>query len=224
MRKIQPTTFVLLGALIAGASGVLAPKAYGQWYYGPEFDARPVHFGLSGGVAVPTGSFSNDFNTGWNVGGNIAFPLGYKSPVWIQLDIDHSQFGANNAVLNAFDATNGWAAVNSATFNVVLNLVQSYGRRPAPITPYLIAGGGFYSRYIELSNYTYNGYCNGYYGCVGYGGSFYSRTDNVGGWDAGAGVRFVMRPVRLFIEARYNSAVTDNGNTGFVPIKVGVEW
>jgi hypothetical protein len=222
MQKIRFPTLALFSALLAGATGVLAPTADAQWYYGPAFDARPVHFGISGGVAVPTGSLSNDFTTGWDIDGNLAIPLGYKSPVWLQFDFGHSQFGANNNTLANFNANNGWAAVNSATANVVVNLVQSYGRQPAPITPYLIAGGGFYSRYIELNNFG-NGYCGPYYGCP-YGGSFYSRTDNVGGWDAGAGVRFVMRPVRLFIEARYNSAETANGNTGFVPINIGVEW
>jgi hypothetical protein len=223
MHTARPTTLVLYGALVMGAVTVTARDARAQWYYGPEFDARPVHFGISGGVAVPTGSFSNDFNTGWSVGGNVAIPLGYKSPVWLQFDFDHSQYGANNSTLNNFGANNGWAAMNSATANVVLNLVQSYGRRPAPITPYLIGGGGFYSRYVELNNYAPTGYCNPFY-CGYYGYTRFARTDNVGGWDAGAGVRFVMRPVRLFIEARYNSALTSGGNTGFVPISVGVEW
>jgi hypothetical protein len=206
----------LVGALALGARGAEA-----QWYYGPAFDARPVHVGVSGGVAVPTGSFGDDFNVGWNGGVNVAIPLGYKSPVWLQFDFNHSQFGAKNSLLDAYNANNGWAAVNSGTANLVVNLVQSYGRRPAAITPYLIGGGGIYSRYVELNNYVY-GNCGGY-GCT-FPGNYYSRTDNVGGWDAGAGIRFVARPVRIYVEARYNSALTSGGNTGFVPVSVGIEW
>jgi hypothetical protein len=223
MHTLRLRKFAWVSACTIGAMSLSARDARAQWYYGPEFDARPIHVGITGGVAVPTGSFASDFNTGWNIGGNVAVPLGYKSPVWIQIDFQHSQFGANNSTLTQFGANNGWAAVNSLTGNLVVNLVQSYGRRPAPITPYLIGGGGLYSRYVELNNFVGNGYCNPFY--CGYNGyTAYARTDNVGGWDAGAGVRFVMRPVRLFIEARYNSAFTSGGNTGFVPITVGVEW
>ena len=200
--NVRTLTLAAFGALAGTVALAAAPRAAdAQWYQSPAFDARPIHFGISGGLAVPTGSFANDFNTGWNVGGNVAVPLGYKSPVWIQADFNYAQFGASNSFLNTYGATNGYEAMASGTLNLVVNLVQSYGRRPAPITPYLIGGGGFYG-----SNYTYQ-----------------SRTETVGGWDAGAGVRFVMRPVRLFIEARYNSAITDR-TTGFIPISVGVEW
>jgi hypothetical protein len=208
------------------ALGGAARAADAQYYAPPSFDARPVHFGLSGGLAVPTGAFSNDYNTGWNVGGNVAFPLGYKSPLWIQVDVNHSQFGANDALLNNYGATNGWSSMTSVTGNLVINLVQSRGRRPTPITPYLIGGGGFYSRYAELDNFTVGSYCNPFFGC-GYFGSnqvVATRTTTTGGWDAGGGFRFNMYPVQLFVEARYNSAVTDHSTTGFVPISIGVEW
>jgi hypothetical protein len=217
----QTMKLATIAAGFVGALATTAPSAHAQWYYGPAFDARPVHIGIDGGVAIPTGTFGNNFNTGWDFGANIAIPLGYKSPVWLQFAFNHAQFGATNSLLNAYNATNGWAAVNSGTANLVVNLIQSYGRRPAMITPYLVGGGGIYSRYIELNNFSY--YC-GWYGCTPYAGTFYSRTDNVGGWDAGAGVRFVARPVRIYIEARYNSALTSGGNTGFVPINIGIEW
>jgi hypothetical protein len=220
---VRTTTFVLAGMLaLAGA----ARGAEAQYYQAPSFDARPVHFGLSGGVAVPTGAFSNDFNAGWNVGGNVAIPLGYKSPFWIQLDVNHSEFGANDALLANFGATNGWASMTSATANLVINLVQSRGRRPTPITPYLIGGGGFYSRYVELNNSTVNSFCSPFFGCGFFGSSnvVATRTTTTGGWDAGGGFRINMAPVQLFIEARYNSAITDHSTTGFVPISIGVEW
>jgi hypothetical protein len=223
--NVRSLTLAAFGAFAGTLTLAAAPRAAdAQWYQSPAFDARPIHFGISGGLAVPTGSFANDFNTGWNVGGNVAVPLGYKSPVWIQADFNYAQFGASNSFLNTYGATNGYEAMASGTLNLVVNLVQSYGRRPAPITPYLIGGGGFYSRYVQLTNYTLSG-CDPYFGCGFYGSNYtyQSRTETVGGWDAGAGVRFVMRPVRLFIEARYNSAITDR-TTGFVPISVGVEW
>jgi hypothetical protein len=224
MQSIVRTTTFVFGCAVALAAAARGADA--QYYSAPSFDARPIHFGISGGLAVPTGSFANDYNTGWSVDGNVAVPLGYKSPVWIQADFGYSQFGASNALLNNFHATDGYAAMASGTLNLVVNLVQSYGRRPAPITPYLIGGGGFYSRYVELNNYNSFGACDPFFGCGFYGSNtrYSSRTETVGGWDAGAGVRFVMRPVRLFVESRYNSAVTDNHTTGFVPITVGIEW
>jgi hypothetical protein len=221
---VRTSTFILFGALALGAT---TRGAAAQYYAPTSFDARPVHFGISGGLAVPTGAFSNDFNTGWNVGGNVAIPLGYKSPIWIQADFNYSQFGASNALLNQYGANNGYGSMASGTLNLVVNLVQSYGRRPAPITPYLIGGGGFYSRYVELNNYAGGTFCDPFLGC-GYFASnnttYSSRTETTGGWDAGAGLRFVMRPVRFFVEARYNSAVTNHNTTGFVPISVGIEW
>jgi hypothetical protein len=40
----------------------------------------------------------------------------------------------------------------------------------------------------------------------------------------GAGIRFRMRPIRVFVEARYHSAFTNRTNTAYVPISAGIEW
>jgi|GEM_PF-998524 len=216
-------------ALTASALAVAAPRAaHAQFYYpNPSFDQREVHFGISGGAAVPTGSYASDFNAGWNTDVNLAIPLGYHSPLWLQFDGAYSRFYASDQLLANFGANTGFSSMTSGTANLVINLVQGHGRRSAPITPYLIGGGGIYSRYIQVGNYTLYPVCNPYFGC-GYapGGTdvTFARTQTVGGWDAGGGLRFAAAPFRIFIESRYNSALTTHGPSGFVPITLGIEW
>ena len=76
-------------------------------------------------------------------------------------------------------------------------------RLPTPmVSPYLIAGGGYYN----LKSYAE-------------GSSSISKF----GWDAGAGVGLPLtHSVSTFVEAQYISVLTDGQHTNFVPVTLGV--
>jgi len=51
-----------------------------------------------------------------------------------------------------------------------------------------------------------------------------TRTQVAPGFDAGAGLRYRLPPVRLFLEVRYNTLYGRHGNTTYVPLVFGTEW
>jgi hypothetical protein len=211
-----------VGALSIALAAPSAQAQYASDYYGGPFWSRPYHFGAEFGGAIPIGNYNNNVNGGWDAGFNFAIPLGYRSPIWLQFDGNYASFGVNTNTLISNGANSGYSSLSSLTANLVFNFANTSG-----ITPYVLGGGGIYDRYTQLDNIggVYAG-CDPYFGYCGYYGVYNvrSRSEIAGGWDAGGGLRFRMRPVQLYVEARYNSAFTNHGNTNIVPITVGVEW
>jgi hypothetical protein len=213
-----------LGAIAMSASVASAQYRVSYGYYN-TFDNEPVHVGFSGGVAFPTGPFAEHFNPGWIVDGNLAFPIERRSPIWVQFDVAYSRYGVNSQTLANYDVNTGYGSMLSGTANLVIALTDDPRAR---VVPYLIGGGGVYSRYVELDNYQNGGVaCDPFFGfCQPYNTTVpvLSHTETVGGVDGGAGLRFRARRVNFFIEARYESAFTNQTATAFVPLKFGIEF
>lgn len=211
--------------VVAALSLCMSARAAQAQYYAQQYQPfwdRPFHFGASVGGAIPTGNYANNVYGGWDFGLNFAVPLAHRSPFWFQIDLNYASFGVNDQTLIQHGANTGYSSLSSATGNLVYNF-QTTG----PVTPYILGGGGIYDRYTQLANVTGTYvYCDPFFGWCGYYGSYdlRGRTEIAGGWDAGGGFRFRMRPVRVFIEARYSSALTNHGSTNIVPITIGVEW
>ncbi|HTA73884.1 MAG TPA: hypothetical protein VK733_06410 [Gemmatimonadaceae bacterium] len=217
-----------LGAMALSASVASEASAQYRVRYGYNYDAfdnEAVHIGISGGAAVPTGPYAERFNPGWNVDGNLAIPLDRRSPIWLQFDVGYSRFGVNSQTLNDFNVNTGFSSMLSGTANLVIGLTDDPRAR---VVPYLIGGGGVYSRYVELDNYQNSGVaCDPFFGfCQSYNQTVpvLTRTETVGGLDGGAGLRFKMRRVNFYLEARYETAFTNTTNTAFVPIRFGIEF
>ena len=209
---------VIVSAVAAHRSQAQAGFGYGSFW------ERPIHAGVDVGASFPTGQFSDAFDPGWNVGGNLAWPVNSRGDIWLQADFNFASGLVNGATLNAYDATDGGATITSGTLNVVFNGRDYWGG----VSPYLLAGGGAYWRYVELDDYAGAvAYCSpffGYCGVVGVAVPVVTRTQLAPGWDVGAGLRFRLPPLRLFLEARYNSAYTHHGNTTYLPVVFGIEW
>lgn len=188
------------------------------------FWQRPWHAGVDVGASIPTGAFSQAFDPGWDVGGNLALPISPHGAVWLQGDVNYASQSMSSSLAQAYGAAGGRASISSGTVDMVLN------RRSivwGDFTPYVLFGGGVYWRYVELDNSGAVGYCDpflGYCGVYGLTVPVRTRTEIAPGFDAGGGFRVRLPPLRFFVEARYNNLYTRHGNTSFVPIVIGSEW
>jgi outer membrane protein with beta-barrel domain len=93
----------------------------------------PVHFGLGGGVSIPSGTTSDGLKTGWH-GMALVQILPAASPVGFQIDGAYQQLN--------FDGGGGKDQVIDGTANVVYEFKTSSETR---FRPYLIGGGGVYN-------------------------------------------------------------------------------
>ena len=66
--------------------------------------AKPVQFGVFGGVASPTGDLSTDFNTGFNAGAALGFNPALI-PLGVRIDGAYSQFGLKGGGANSHFTT-----------------------------------------------------------------------------------------------------------------------
>jgi hypothetical protein len=214
-----------LGAFALSASVASAQYRVRYGYNLNTFDNEPVHFGISGGLAVPTGPFAERFDPGWTVDANVAIPLARRSPIWLQFDAAYSRFGVNSNTLQSFNVNTGFGSMLSGTGNLVIGLTDDPRAR---VVPYLIGGGGVYSRYVELDNYQNNGVaCDPFFGfCQSFNTTVpvLTRTETVGGVQGGLGLRIRTRRVNFLLEAKYETAFTNQTNTAFVPITFGIEF
>jgi hypothetical protein len=209
-------------ALMVGVLGAQRVQAQYGPGYGP-FWQRPIHLGIDVGGSVPTGRFADNFQPGWDVGGNLAVPLTPHGGIWLQGDFNYAAQNMEPSIAAAYGANAGRASVTSGTLNLVLNKRDYLGR----VTPYLLIGGGAYWRNVQLDDYAGLGYCNdyvGYCGVYGVAVPVRTRTQLAPGFDGGGGFRFRLRPVHVFLEVRYNSVYTRHGNTAYLPIVLGTEW
>ena len=94
-----------------------------------------VHFGVSGGVALPIGDLGNAANVGFDLGARVTVPL--SSPSWgLRGDVNWNRFG-------------GKAGVNSYSYvSIAGNLVH---REPGARL-YEFFGPGAYNQKIEFTN------------------------------------------------------------------------
>jgi hypothetical protein len=218
MRALRRGTGMLFAAIfLANGSGAQ------EYVNNGPFWQRPFHAGIDIGGSIPTGQYGDAFQSGWDVGGNVALPVSPHGGIWIQADANYASGLVNGATARAFGADGGGSSITSGTLNLVLNKRDYIGR----ITPYLLFGGGAYWRLVELDDFGGGTFCNAFYGFCGVYGAqvpVRSRSQFDPGWDGGGGLRFRLPPVRLFVEARYNAVYGRHGTTTYVPIVFGTEW
>jgi hypothetical protein len=99
---------------------------------------KPVQFGIAAGAALPTSDLSNDFNTGFNVTGTVAF-----NPAMIPLGI------RVDGAYNSFGAKGGGANVNFTS--VTGNLLYKFPS--VSISPYAIGGAGWYHAAVNAPGF-----------------------------------------------------------------------
>ena len=192
---------IVSGFLGLAACALAAAPAHAQ-----SPTARPISFGIAGGVTQPLGDFGDIASTGFNVMGTLGFQptaqvFGFRA------DVAYHRFG-----LDDFEgvSVDGNANIISGVASVVMTVSNSNGVRP-----YLIGGGGVYRQAVDAD--------------LGDGITVDdSETDF--GLAGGGGISFPLGGMNAFIEARYHSVFSsgdddeDSGNTNFIPVVIGIQF
>lgn len=166
--------------------------------------SSPVRFGITGGLAAPVGSLSNNTGLGWDAGAlvNVGFPL---LPLGFRLDALWQQMPGSTSP--------GGISTKTRAIDGTLNATYSFGGL-SPINFYFIGGLGVYNVRRE-SHWLYVTP-----GGVSSGSS--STTQTRFGLNGGLGFLFRFSGFSTFVEARYHDVFTSGGSTEIVPINVGI--
>ncbi|HTS02752.1 MAG TPA: outer membrane beta-barrel protein [Thermoanaerobaculia bacterium] len=151
-------------------------------------------FGLSGGASLPTSDTKDAFDDGWHGG----LVLNYEFPalpIGIRVDGDYRKFGPKS----------GTPGVHPSQEIIDGNANLVVGLRIIALKVYALGGAGIYNMGSAS-------------------GVLSSGSELDFGWNAGAGVAFVLGKVSIFGEGRYHEVTLDNsaGKFKFVAATAGI--
>jgi hypothetical protein len=149
-----------------------------------------TYFRLGAGVSVPSGDFSNFVKQGFNVTGSLGWHK-WNSPIGLRADVGYDHFSLKSGLTG--NAPNVWSGLGDITLKIPQVLA---------VSPYVVAGGGFYHFSDD--------------------GSGSSTTK--GGWNAGGGITFGVGMAKLFIESRYMHVATPTKATTYYPVILGFSF
>ena len=93
--------------------------------------AKPVSFGIAGGMSMPTGDFGNAFKSGYNVSGILQF----QQPSWpvaLRIEAQYQDFSAKGGV----DAS-------AKTIGGLANVIYAFPTK-STVRPYVTGGLGYF--------------------------------------------------------------------------------
>ena len=171
----------------------------------------PWYLGLSAGPNVPIGDAADVYKAGFNV----TVPIGWQpqgSPFGLRLDLSYSRFngkelGAGASRFQA-DDPNIWSATVNATLDLVRWGLDQRG------SLYVVGGGGAH-RFSDFAETGFDGEEDN---------ALKGEAFTKAGLSAGGGIAFPIGGASLFVESRWVTAFTENNNTNWVPIIVGLKW
>lgn len=153
--------------------------------------SKPVSLGIAAGAAIPVSTLSDSWSTGYN--GTVALGLSsVGSPLGLRFEGSYNKFIGRN---DNFGNNQPDYRVIDGTANVV------YALPGVGITPYLIAGGGYYNLKEDLPNLS---------------------AVNKFGINGGVGAMFPLSGFNTYVEARVHDVFTDFNSTWFVPVTFGI--
>ena len=168
------------------------------------YTARGFYIGIAGGAVMPQGTFDDFFDTGFN----ISVPMGWQrplSPLGLRLDLSYNRFNAASLTDTPveFDDATEWSALLDAKVKLPFgqaDLTQPVHRRSGV---YLLGGGGIH-RFTDFGTD--------------------ANDETAFGLNGGAGIEWGWGMNTVFLEARYISAFTDQDNTTYIPIVLGITF
>lgn len=190
----------LLAVLVAGSIAAAPMAASAQISTG---------FSIAGGLALPSGEFSNGgadvsaVKSGYNLaaGMNVGVPL---LPVGLRLEAAYNAFDFKNLPAGSSGSQNIISGTVNGTFGLGL--------------PYVIGGIGYYSTKAKASSGTT---------------TLNSDRANAIGLNGGVGLRFPLGLISTFAEIRYhkmmgssnaNTANLPPANVSYIPITFGINF
>jgi hypothetical protein len=198
---------------------------------------RGFYFGIAGGWSAPTGDYADPFDDGWN----ITVPFGFQSVT--------SRFGFRGDI--SYDAHGGQTLGNvppTTTPGTGDPVVTPYGDVPVnTVSNLAFSDGSIWSGNVALTLdlFQWGSQKTGSVYLLGGGGIHYFSSPEVVitpvaspstpttfegesqtkfGLNGGGGIAFAIGRGSIFVESRYFTAYTDNSNSDWVPIIIGMKW
>ena len=194
---------------------------------------------ISGGYSLPQGDVSDILDDGYSFrGGATYWPETW--PIGIVLDTEYSSFDMSNSAIREInqgiiDGGGEGELTGGDVTSWSFSISGTWSPSESGSGFYVIAGVGMYvleGQVNENGLVYYPPYCDPWYwwcypGGVG-PGTFpvASQSTTEFGWNAGIGWAWELPASgsQLFVEARYNSALTDRSTTDFMPLSFGWRW
>jgi hypothetical protein len=187
---------------------------------------NPFSFGVSGGLSVPTGDFSDAFGTGYNVDAFVGVRVP-TLPVSFRFEGGYQEFGLKGSAKDRLRNADIEGDVKARIISGTANLVYTIAPPASVVRPYLIGGAGVYNLRTRGT------------GDVGdfleeFVGTREESTTRLG-LNGGVGVEVPLSGISVFGEARVHTIFTPSerdpesgdrvgGRTTIVPIKVGIRF
>lgn len=193
-----------LGRFVIGA-GALLIAATAQAQGTSKSSGRPFKLGGEFGATVPTGDFGDGADLGFNIGGLIEYKP-QSMPINLRGEITYNRNALKKGFFNdpTFDNIDG----NFSMINFVGNAVIPFGDAASTARPYAIGGLGLY--HMKAS--------------ADFNGIDVSDSQNKLGINVGGGFTFALSGFETFVEARFHSVFTEDGNTNFIPLSFGFKF
>jgi len=184
-------------------------------------------FGLGAGVASPMNNWRNTTKDGPDVHAHVGWFPG-AGPIGIRLDGDYAFFHRRET--DCASCPNPRLLSGSA--DLVLRLPMDRKSRLNPIF-YVLGGGGIdkFTDFLPYRNTDNQIVTAGSDTYLNYPGLVPPLTSTTVGdksvfyhWDVGPGIEFNLGPAHLFVEAKYTTINTTNGNSHYWPIVAGLNF
>ena len=160
--------------------------------------ARPIGFGVSGGLSLPTGDLGDGADAGYNITGHVMLRPASFTNLSFRGDVSFDRYG----VKDVSDA-------NTRFLGFTANALYSFPQaNPGVVRPYIIAGVGAYNSKVSVTSGNITGSA--------------SSTDI--GVQGGAGINFQLSGFSTFVEAKFVNVFGDGSSANFIPITFGVKF
>ncbi len=160
--------------------------------------ARPIGFGVSGGLSLPTGDLGDGADAGYNITGHVMLRPASFTNLSFRGDVSFDRFG----VKNVSDANTRFLGF---TGNAIYSFPQA---NPGVVRPYVIGGVGAYNSKVN----------------VNFGSVSSSATSTDVGVQGGGGINFQLSGFSTFVEAKFVNVFGDGSSANFIPITFGVKF
>ncbi|HEY9516275.1 MAG TPA: hypothetical protein VIQ74_11400 [Gemmatimonadaceae bacterium] len=165
------------------------------------------YVGVGGGASIPMGDLHD---VGYDVGWNVTVPIGWQpsgSPLGLRLDVSYDRLNGSSENVGPVNVSlsdlNIWSGMLDLTLQFPLG---GDGRSSI----YFMAGGG-------VHRFTSSGDDD-----IAFGDDEDATTEP--GVNGGVGFSFGLDRAKLFLESRFVSVFTEDNNSNYVPIILGIRF
>ena len=189
-----------------------ASAAHAQTAVGPT---RPVSFGVSGGLSIPTGDAGDVFASGFNVDALVEVQARPASPLAFRFEAGYQRFELKDELKDLFEEFGGDVDVDARILSGLANVVYKFPG--TTVRPYVLGGIGVFNLggSVSISGFE----------------EFEEEldTDDSGsttsfGYNVGGGLEVPLSGLTAFGEVRFQQIRIDGSGFNIVPIKVGIRF